>query len=70
MGHKQPNHITRTLWVIKYAVASWLEWQDAKVWAKEVHPAWLQIATYSHNNNARQCYKQKILITYRESGNI
>lgn len=47
------------------AFMAWLEWQDAKCWANEYHPAWVQIATKSKSEEARAIYKEKILEAYR-----
>ena len=44
---------------------SWLEWQDAKAWAKQYHPGWLQIAKKSRSEEARAIYRDKILEAYR-----
>lgn len=50
---------------VKNAVKSWFEWKDAKSWAKEYHPAWLQIARKARLSDVRQCYRNKILEEYR-----
>lgn len=42
----------------------WMEWQDAKVWAKCYHPGWLQIARKAPGIT-RQVYREKILRAYR-----
>lgn len=46
-------------------IAGWFEWQDAKCWAKDIHPGWLQIATKCKNQETRAHYKAKILAAYR-----
>lgn len=46
-------------------VADWLEWQDAKCWAKDYHPAWLQMATKCKRKETKQYYRKKILAAYR-----
>ena len=46
-------------------LAEWIEWQDAKDWAKEYHPAWVEIATKSKSEEARAYYKNMILAAYR-----
>lgn len=46
-------------------IHSWLEWQDAKCWAKEYHPAWVQLATKAKNKDVRAIYIDKILTAYR-----
>lgn len=56
----------RQLWyTAKYGVHSFLEWQDAKSWAKQYHPAWLEIATKARSEDTRKEYKRKILLAYR-----
>ena len=52
-------------WIAKYAVHAWLEWQDAKSWAKAIRPGWLQFAIKSNNTEVRKMYKRKILMAYR-----
>ena len=52
-------------YVISYAFAEWLEWQDAKSWAKEYHPGWLYLARKSKHKEVRQIYRDKILNAYR-----
>ncbi len=46
-------------------IAGWFEWQDAKCWAKDIRPAWLQMATKCKNKSTRDYYKAKILAAYR-----
>lgn len=50
----------------KEMILDWLEWQDAKRWAKRHHSAWAYLAT-THKVSAytRSVYKQKILDAYR-----
>ena len=43
----------------------WLEWMDAKCWAKEHHPGWLQIARKASGKETRQIYRDKIMKAYR-----
>ena len=43
----------------------WLEWQDAKEWAKCYHPGWLHIARKAPGRITRQVYREKILRAYR-----
>ena len=50
---------------IKRKFYAWLEWQDAKAWAKVYHPAWVEIATKAEGEEARTIYKEKILAAYR-----
>jgi hypothetical protein len=43
----------------------WLEWQDAKEWAKYYHPGWVQIARKAPRGITRKVYREKILRAYR-----
>lgn len=65
MGIKKIGFVRQLWYTIKYAFHSWLEWQDAKYWAKAYHPAWVHIATSSKSKEARKSYKRKILMAYR-----
>ncbi len=65
MGYKKISYPRQIWYVIKYAVHSWLEWQDAKHWAKGCHPGWVVIATKARHEETRREYKQKILRAYR-----
>lgn len=68
---KNKKHYRIVRWIeqhwcfIKYAVMSWLEWQDAKRWAKDIHPAWLEIVKWTKSEEARMIYRNKILKAYR-----
>ena len=56
----------RQIWyTAKYAIESFIEWQDAKDWAKEFHPAWVEIATRARTEDTRTIYRNKILRAYR-----
>lgn len=48
---------------------AWIEWQDAKCWAKEYHPAWVEIVKRTKNEEVREYYKKMILAAYRGDGN-
>lgn len=65
MGYKKIGCLRQIWYVIKYAVSSWIEWQDAKCWAKDIHPGWVIMATKCRNEETRQYYKIKILAAYR-----
>lgn len=65
MGYRKTGYIEQIWYVIKYAVSSWLEWQDAKFWAKEYHPGWVRIATKAKSKRTRQIYREKIIKAYR-----
>lgn len=67
MGYKEPSYMRQSWWVIKYAVKSWFEWQDAKYWAKETHPAWVYLATKCRNKETQQHYKLMIMNAYNEA---
>ena len=43
----------------------WLEWLDAKSWAKEYRPAWVYIAEKAKGEQTRQVYREKIIKAYR-----
>ena len=65
MSCKKVSHPKQIWYAINYAIHSWLEWQDAKHWAKDCHPAWVVIATKARHEETRKEYKQKILCAYR-----
>lgn len=65
MGYKKQNYVKQIWLVIKYAVKSWFEWQDAKCWAAEYHPAWLELAKKARHEEIRKEYKRKILLAHR-----
>ena len=46
-------------------LAEGFEWQDAKCWAEDYHPAWLLIATKARTKETRQLYREKIIAAYR-----
>lgn len=65
MGYRKTGYIEQIWYVIKYAVRSWFEWQDAKCWAKDIHPGWLHLATKAKSEETRKAYHNKILKAYR-----
>ena len=65
MGYKAIGYVRQLWYTAKYAYRKWIEWQDAKDWAREYHPAWLEIATKARHEDTRKEYKQKILLAYR-----
>ena len=65
MAYKKIGYIRQTWYVLKYAVQSWLEWQDIKCWAREYHPAWLEMAVKAKSEDVRQEYKLKLIEAYR-----
>ena len=65
MGYRKTGYIEQIWYVIKYAVRSWFEWQDAKCWAKDIHPGWLYLATKAKSEETRMIYRNKILKAYR-----
>ena len=65
MGYKKIGPIRQAWYTLKYVIHSWIEWQDAKCWAKQYHPAWVQLATKARNEDVRKEYKRKILLAYR-----
>lgn len=52
------------LGLLRERLYNWLEWQEAKEWAKFYHPGWLQIARKAPGRT-RQVYREKILSAYR-----
>jgi hypothetical protein len=52
-------------YVITHTFTEWLEWQDAKSWAKEYHPGLLHIAKKAKRKEVRLLYRDKILKAYR-----
>ena len=67
MGYKKVWCAKQLWYIAKYKVKRWLEWQDAKAWAKMYHPAWLHIAENCQTEEVRQYYNAKILCGYREN---
>jgi hypothetical protein len=65
MVYKKIGPIRRVWYSIKYAIQSWIEWQDAKDWANQYHPAWVEIAKRARHEETRKEYKRKILLAYR-----
>lgn len=53
------------LMLLRERFYEWLEWQDAKSWAKEYHPGWLVIARKSKRQLTRCVYREKILRAYK-----
>ena len=43
---------------------SWFFWQEARAWAKDMHPSWEWMATQKHNPELREQYRTKILNEY------
>lgn len=51
---------------IKKMIRDWFEWLDAKHWAKQYHPAWVELATNKRvSDYTREIYREKILLAYR-----
>ena len=65
MGYRKTGCFEQMWYVIKHKVSLWLEWLDAKDWAKEYHPAWVEFATKSKSEETRNYYKDMILAAYR-----
>lgn len=55
--------------LLQEAFQEWLEWQDAKAWAKEYHPGWLHIAKKALRKITREVYRNEILKAYRGESN-
>ena len=69
MGYRKVSSLAQICHVLKYKVESWLEWQDAKAWAKYYHPAWVEIVKRTKSEAARAYYKKMILDAYRGCDN-
>lgn len=50
-------------WLARPAL-EWFEWEDAKCWARDHHPAWVEFARNSRHKETRQYYKEKIVAAY------
>lgn len=48
-----------------YLLLDWMEWQDAKVWAKDFRPGWVHIATKAKRKEIRMIYRDKIMKAYQ-----
>ena len=49
---------------IKQFAKSWIEWRDAKAWAKALHPNWVRFATQRKRPELRETYRKMILDGY------
>ena len=58
--------IMAELEVLREGFNDWLEWQDAKEWAKYYHPGWVEIARKARTRTTRKVYRDRILRAYRE----
>lgn len=66
MGYQKIGQIGQVWYVLKYMIHQWLEWQDAKYWARDFHPAWVVLATSRKvSDSTRKAYKERILSAYR-----
>ncbi len=67
MKKKLDRDFFRRVWrTFLRMINAWFEWDDAKEWARQYHPAWLDLATSRKVSDfTRQCYKEKILAAYR-----
>lgn len=57
--------IMAELEILRERFNDWLEWQNAKYWAEEHHPGWVQIATKAKGKTTRQIYRDKIMKAYQ-----
>lgn len=46
---------------LRARVRAFFDWMDAKYWAKEWHPAWVQMATQARHPETRAYYRAKIV---------
>jgi hypothetical protein len=56
--------ITNAFGVIKTNLRELSEWEEAKEWAKTMHPNWVRLATQTQRPEIRETYRQKILRGY------
>lgn len=66
MGYRKVSYLEQLWYLFKYAVKSRLEWWAAVAWAKDFHPAWVEIHKRTQNPMIREVYRNKILHGYRE----
>ena len=59
------SYIVNALNSIEKFIQSWIEWENAKIWAELTHPSWLQYATQIRRPELRETYRKKILDGYR-----
>lgn len=64
MKYKRPNRLFQSLLAIKNSIKEWIEWQDAKGWAKWFRPSWVILALNS-SEHIREEYRRKILNDYK-----
>ena len=62
---KKMDYILNKLNEIQRLICAWIEWQDAKEWAKIMHPSWVYFATQRKRAEIRTTYRKKILEAYR-----
>ena len=53
------------LMLLRELLYEWMEWQDAKSWAKEYHPGWVHIARKARRKTTRRIYRDKIIRAYK-----
>jgi len=66
MGYRKIGYLEQLWYMAKYAVEQRLEWYRAVRWAKECHPAWVEIVNRCKVDHVRQVYRNLILKRYRE----
>jgi hypothetical protein len=65
MGYQKIGPVRQIWYVVKYKINAWVEWQDALYWAKEYHPAWVELVKKGKHEETRKAYRKKILAAYR-----
>ena len=65
MGYRKVKSMEQIVYIIKHSVSAWIEWHDAKCWAKEYHPSWVVIAQRAESKEVREIYRSKIISAYR-----
>ena len=59
--------ILEALYSMEHNMTLWMEWQNAKYWAEQYHPAWIHLATQRNRPELREMYRDKIVREYYES---
>lgn len=54
-----------SIYNIETMVDAWREWQRAKKWSKDYHPAWVRLASQRSRPEVRKTYRKMVLDAYR-----
>lgn len=66
MPYRKVSWFEQVCYVVKHAVEVKLEWLDAKAWANQYHPAWVDFYKRAPHKHVRELYRKMILDGYRE----